>query len=662
MLYERASALSKPTKRQWPDEWARENRVYAPHSGMPGPRDPSITNYMIPIGRAAASRRYRRVVAVLAAQSGKTEMLLDLIGQRLDQDPGSILYVGPSRQFVSERFEPRIMELLDQAPALASKVSRGKAMTRTRKTIGGVNLILGHGGSSAALKSDPFSMGLIDEADELLENVKHQGDPVTLVDRRGDSFADFVAVVVSTPSSGLAETETDAESGLTFWSATADCDSKVWSLYQQGTRHHWCWQCPQCSDWFVPRFSCLEIPKNATPASAQADAVLICPRNGCTIVEADKEGMNRHGTFIAPGQTVDADGNITGHPPDNPTASYWVSGLCSPFRTFGQRAAEFVEAQLSGDTHRVQVVMNASFGELWAPASGDALPWEEVAKLRLPTYSMGTVPAGALYLTASADVHKNRLNYVVRGWGARQTSWLIEAGELYGETDLEPVWGDLADLLGKSWGGLHIRRMFVDSGFRPGKRDEVPEHMVYNFCRRHHRQAFATKGFEHRDAPLSVKRIDVDLKGRSSKFGLDLVRLDTDFAKSWVIQRLRWPQDQPGAWHLPSDATDDYCKQVVSEARVRKQGGGYTWVQVNRSNHFLDCEAMAYMAAYMLGITRMSDEKAQYILQEREREGFNARPSKDGEEQKITEEKFAPDRWFGAAPGELRSHSQRGDY
>ena len=144
------------------------------------------------------------------------------------------------------------------------------------------------------------------------------------------------------------------------------------------------------------------------------------------------------------------------------------SRLCSPFRTFSQRASEYTEAYNSGDQHSVQTVVNASFGELWQAAGGDALPWEEVAKLRLPTYSMGTVPAGALYLTASADVHKNRLNYVVRAWGARQKSWLIEAGELYGETDLEPVWGDLADLLGKSWGGLHIRRMFVDSGFRPG--------------------------------------------------------------------------------------------------------------------------------------------------------------------------------------------------
>ena len=137
-----------------------------------------------------------------------------------------------------------------------------------------------------------------------------------------------------------------------------------------------------------------------------------------------------------------------------------------------------------------------------------------------------------------------------------------------------------------------------------------------------------------------------------SKFGLDLVRLDTDYLKSWVHQRLRWPVDQPGGWHLPSDATENYCKQIVSEARVRKQGGGYTWVQSSRDNHYLDAEALAFAAAYMLGIARLSDEKAKYILQEREREGLTASDD-DGVREK-PEMKFAKDSWWGVGAGNLR--------
>lgn len=288
IILARAELLSRPSPRSTPDEWATLNRTYGPHTGHPGPRDPSLTPYMLPFSRAVASRRYRKVVMACAAQSGKSESLLDLIGQRLDQQPSPILYVGPSKQFVSERFEPRVMELLDQAPTLAAKVAREKKMSKTRKSIAGVQLVLGHAGSSAALKSDPFSLALTDEADELLQNVKHQGDPIGLIDRRGDTYADFCHAIVSTPSAGIAETETDADSGLVFWRSDADADSKIWDLFQQGTRHHWAWPCPQCSDYFIPRFSCLEIPNGVTPSIVLTDAHLLCPHCGGVITEDDK--------------------------------------------------------------------------------------------------------------------------------------------------------------------------------------------------------------------------------------------------------------------------------------------------------------------------------------------------------------------------------------
>ena len=59
--------------------------------------------------RAAADSERKRIVIVTAAQSGKTEMLLDIAGQRLDQKPAPILYVGPNKQFLTEQFEPRVM-------------------------------------------------------------------------------------------------------------------------------------------------------------------------------------------------------------------------------------------------------------------------------------------------------------------------------------------------------------------------------------------------------------------------------------------------------------------------------------------------------------------------------------------------------------------------
>jgi hypothetical protein len=73
---------------------------------------------------------------------------------------------------------------------------------------------------------------------------------------------------------------------------------------------------------------------------------------------------------------------------------------------------------------------------------------------------------------------------VIRGWGARATSWLIDYGQLYGETTLEPVWDSLIDLMTTPIGGKHILLTLIDSGFRPGKRVELPLNRVYQFGRR----------------------------------------------------------------------------------------------------------------------------------------------------------------------------------
>lgn len=617
------AALLMPAKRMTPDEWGAANRTYPRWNDYPGRRDPWLTPYGVAFGRTIAERRYRRVVLCIGAQCGKTETLLDVIGQRLDQRPTPILYTGPTKLMLESGFEPRIMKLLDEAPALASKVSRGKRMTKTRKLIAGVPLRLSHAGSSVALKSDDYGLALTDEADEFHADVKKQGDPFTLIDRRGDTHSDFVHAIVSTPSRGLKETTRDEASGLEFWTVqdTDDIDSAIWNFWQSGTRYHWTWRCPHCRERFVPRFDCLDwegkAKDSATPAQAQATAKVVCPRNGCVIDNADKEAMNASGRYVAPGQTVTDDDAVVGDPPDSPTASFWVSGICSPFRSFGDRAEEYVEALNSGDPHKVQVATNASFGEVWAPTGGDVPEWKEVEDRSLP-YAKGTVPEGVLFLTAGVDVQKRKLVYVVRGWGVRQESWLIAHGEVWGDTRLDGVWTDLWEqALDRTYGGLPIHRAFIDAGFRPDKPEMGNVHTVYEFCRRHQRLCFPARGAARPKKPIDPVAFEVTPGGKKAKFSLLRVWLDSDFTKEWVHSRIRWPKDQRGGWWLHAGEPkadgvltgidEDYCRQIVNEARARKPGGGYHWIKRGKAHDYLDCEAMAFGAAKMLGVDRVPD-------------------------------------------------------
>jgi phage terminase large subunit GpA-like protein len=556
------------------------------------------------------SGNYKRVVLVFGAQTGKTELMLDVAGQRLDQRPGPILYVGPNKQFLTEQFEPRVMSLLDEAPTLAAKVARGKRMTKTRKTVSGVPFRLAHSGSSAALKSDPAVLALVDEYDEMRGNVNEQGGPLGLVERRGDTYADFVCVVTSTPKRGRVAAVKDEKSGLIFWdiAVAEDIESPVWQLWQQGTRHHWAWPCPHCSEYFIPRFDLMRFPLKATPMEASRETFLECPRCGGVIEDHHKEAMNERGRFVAPGQSIDKHGIIHGIFRESLTVSYWVSGLASPFVSFGERIAVLVEAQQSGDDAMVQQAINAGFGELYSPGGGEVPEWAEIKeKSRQSGYARGEVPEDVLYLTMTIDVQKQSLPWVLRGWGARATSWLINYGYLRGDTADEQIWDALADLISTPVEGLPIRLAFIDSGFRPGKTDTLPLNRVYEFCRRFMRRVRPTKGSSSpMRTPLLMSKIEVRRKdAKAAKFGLDLVRLDTDHWKSWVHERLRWPEDRAGAWMVCKGVDDDYCHQIVSEARIKNPTGKVEWVPRSRHNHFLDCEAMQAAAGYLLNVQRI---------------------------------------------------------
>jgi phage terminase large subunit GpA-like protein len=610
-LFRAAASTMVPTSVELPDEWAAKNRVYPAGSGIPGPRDPWLTAYGVHFARALANqfgdgRTYKRVAIVMSSQSGKTESYLDTIGERLDNRPAPIIFVGPSLQFVTEQFEPRLVEMFAQSTSLSSKVLGGldsKRQKKTLKRVAGTRVRLAHAGSSTALKSDSFALALIDELDELKASVRDQGDPVELVEARLSTYADGMLGVTSTPSLGIVGTEVDPTTGLEFWvrGSAEEISSPIWKLFQSGTRHHWAWRCPHCREFFVPRSSLLRFDPKAPPAEVARDAYVACPHCGGVIEEHHKRDMNLNGRFVAPGQRVTPDGDVVGNAEDNTTLSLWVSGLASPFKTFGDRASAVAAAVQTGEAAKIQAAYNAALGECYAPRGGDLPTWEEL-KARAMPYALGTVPDAAKFLTCGVDIQADRVYFVVRGWGPKATSWLVQHGALFGDTSDVQVWEELAELLRSPVGSTErlIKLVFLDSGFRPGKPFQVPVNRVYEFCREHRRFIFPTKGSSNPlTRPLVQSKIEVNRKGTAEKYGLDMFRLDTDHWKSFVHERLSWNPEIPGAWFTSHEASDDYFKQVVAETRVI-QDGKPKWLQLHRDNHYLDCEAMAAAAAYLL--------------------------------------------------------------
>jgi len=570
----------------------------------------------------------------MAGQMGKTTAIFSVFGQRLDDDPAPLLYVGPTKSNILSVIEPKIDEMLRSTPSLWTKTAKGKKYTKFRKIVAGVSLRMAWAGSPTELAADPAAFVAVDEVDKIERDIKGEGNVIELADGRHSSYPDGKTVATSTPTEGNVDTYTHAETGLEHWAHAEpeQVPSAIWILFQDGTAHEWAWPCPDCREYFVPRFRLLTFPSEAPLQEIRKAARLACPHCGSAIESRSKSWMNARGVFVAPGQRPLAhrDTDDGAHVADytgakapvlkrkgrgvsridfgdfclpavqvgSPDVSFWVSGLAnfSAKKTFGDLAVRWIRAVRSGQPERIKGCLNLQFGELFK-FGGDAPEWHAVLACGAG-YESGEVPAGVTLLIATVDVQKDRLVYVVRGWGAGEESWLIEAGELWGATDRPGTaeapgpWEQLHELAEQEWGGLRIARGMIDSGYRKDN--------VYQFCRQHRATWFPTKGQDNPTRPFWSSPQDVNWQGKVIKAGVRLWNFDADLFKQWVHARVEWPSDQAGGWHVFDDVEAEYCKQIVGEQRIVLPSGRVTWKVVG-ANHYLDCEALQPLAVRSLG-------------------------------------------------------------
>ena len=529
---------------------------------------------------AFSNPQYKMVVAACGAQMGKTECQLNILAHRFDDGPYvPALFIGPTEKNVRSISKDRFEKMLSTCKNLHSKLEKGNRNTILEKFIAGVRLGFAWAGSPTELASHPAGLVLVDEVDRMAKDVGGEGDPIMLARARTKNYSDAKIGIFSTP--------------------TIEGQSAIWKHWESGTMGKWAWPCPECDSYFIPEFKLLKWPEKSTPEDALYDARLVCPECGYLIESRHKEAMNAKGRYMFHVEHGDELENIGFEPPRNPTASYWVSGLCSPWQSFGDIANVMLSALRTGDQGTIQGALNTYCGELYR-MTGEAPAWAEVKSL-VQDYPAGEAPEGVQLITCGVDCQKNGLYYTVRGWGFNSESWKLESGFIPGQTEHDAVWVLLARLLDKTYSGWAIDCMFIDSGYRPGEKFRRPDNIIYKFVRQHYGRAFACKGRDTMDKPLSESKIDVTISGKVHRGGVRLWHVNTDYYKTWIHSRLRWPDDMEGGFHLDRSTDDDYCKQLVNEEVIVSSTGRRFWNEIG-PNHYLDCEVYCAAAASRLQV------------------------------------------------------------
>ena len=533
----------------------------------------------------------RRIVMMKSAQVGFTESGNNWIGYVIHHAPGPMLAVQPTVELAKRFSRQRLVPLIAESPALRDRVkparSRDAGNTVLSKEFPAGLLVITGANSAVGLRSMPARYLFLDEVDAYPPSADEEGDPVALAEARTRTFSWRSKILLgSTPTiQGLSRIERE---------------------YDTSDQRRFFVPCPYCCHRQWLRFERLRWEKGK-PESAR----YLCESCDGAIEEHHKTAMLATGEWRA-----------TAEAQDPGTIGFHISALYSPVGWMSwSDIARMWEAASTDEAKRS--FKNGVLGETWVE-TGEAPDWQRLYERR-ENWQIGMVPRGGLFLTAGADVQKDRVEVSVWAWGRGLESWLVDHIVIDGGPEHAETWEKLSALLSQTWPhpsgmALSLAKLGIDTGY------EAPA--VYAWARRAgHTQVAAVKGVEgfNRAAPvMGPSFVDVTEGGRKLKRGARLwtVAVSTFKSESYRFLRLTRPteeeraegaRDPAGYIHLPSGMEAEWVKQLVAEQLVTvKTKRGFQrleWQKLRERNEVLDCRVYARAAAWIAGADRWPDSK-----------------------------------------------------
>lgn len=581
-LFERAfNEGLKPDTVLTVSEWADAFRFLSQTaSSEPGRFRTERTPYLKEIMDALSSESdIEKVVFMKGAQVGGTEAGNNWVGYVIDQAPGPMLVVQPTVEMGKRWSKGRLAPLIEDTKILKEKIknprSRDSGNTVQSKEFPGGVIVITGANSAVGLRSMPVKYLFLDEIDAYPFDAGSEGDPVNLAIKRTETFSKRKIFLVSTPTiKGL---------------------SRVEKEFIETDQRYFFVPCPYCGHYQILKWENIKYDTNFETTYACEQ----CERH---IEESYKTDMLKRGEWRATKEG------------SNPkTIGFHLSSLYSPLGWFSWEACVREYEEAKKDDQRLKVWTNTTLGLPWED-KGDCPDWTVIFNRR-ENYKIRIVPRGAYILTAGVDVQNDRLEMEIVGWGANRESWSVDYRIIYGSPGDEKTWQNLSKILDESFESedgneRKISMLAIDSGFSTSE--------VYAWVRTQSPYSvLAIKGQDSLLTPLSgPTRVDINLKGKKLKRGVNLWRVGVSILKGEIYNNLKKQREDDkefprGYMHFP-EYNNEYFKQLTAEQLVVRVVKGYPrreWIKTRDRNEALDCRVYARAAAIALGIDKWDDEK-----------------------------------------------------
>lgn len=542
---------------QWADNY---RKLSSESSAEPGSWHTSKTPYQREIMDAVNDPKIEMIVVMSSAQVGKTEVINNIVGYHIHQDPAPMLIVQPTEKLAESWSTDRLTPMLRDSEVFKNLVKEPKSRDSGNKILykrfPGGHITMAGSNSPSSLASRPVRIVLCDEVDRYPASSGSEGDPVNLAKKRATTFWNRKIILTSTP--------------------TIKYFSRIELAYLQSDQRRYYVPCKLCGE-----YQTLKWPQVRWPKDKPEEAHYVCEVNGCILHDNDKMLMLQRGKWIS-----EAKGE------SNNIAGFHISEIYSPWVTWARMTAEFLKAKMMPETLKTWV--NTSLGETWEEG-GDKV--DETSLLSRKENWGNVVPNGVVIITAGVDVQNDRLEVEIVGWGVKEESWSLDYRVIYGDPARSEIWDDLDNILEqniKHQSGINLRiaSVCVDSG---GHHTQA----VYAYCKKRQlRRIFAIKG-----SSIAGKAL-VSRPSIANRMRVKLFSIGTDTAKEMIYSRLKITELGPGYCHFPINYDAEYFKQLTAEKIVTYYNKGFPtrkWEKpAGKRNEALDCRVYALAALYIL--------------------------------------------------------------
>lgn len=586
--------------------------------------------YLTDIMDCLGSPHYLTVCTSGPGQCGKTSAGENWLLKSALSDPGDFLWYMQSEDSLESYIKTRINPMIDSHEGLSSSIGKraiDNSLNFKKFTTMDVEFL------SATMKNLINKSAPRIIADEIDAYAPGLGNVKTLLDVRRQTYGyESMLFILSHP---------DRATGM---NPDRDWNDGIMSVYSDSDRRVWYWECPHCKGYSSPcpisdRYMYIQYPEDGTLDEIQEKAVLVCPINGCLITDAERLKMNRTGKWIGVGQSIENDGSVSGQLVKRDTAGFFIVGAMSPFILNGigglarARVKAEREFEQSGDDKTLRGVMTKQWGFPYVrPKAIGSVTANELAERAEQNLKLKMVPDGVRFLTAAFDVQKSHFDCMVRGWGERGESWIVDVFRINGHPASGPEdWEKMVDRLVRAAYPMQdhpnlvmpIRGIGFDSAGEAGVTRQAYDAWMRwkaaNYVRRYGmingKEAWSVlpmKGANSANAPrLSVAYPDTSgRKDRQvSKGTVPVCMFNPNLFKDDLNGQLQRAVGGPWAAHFPAELRSkeephEWFEQLVAEAR--DPSGKWEKISSHVRNEAMDLMVMTHAIAHLHGLSQIN--------------------------------------------------------